>query len=62
MSIGGCLKLVVSSLLGTHLQRRMVVSVSPATHMVGVNWAVDKDGENLVRNYWSCWCCRLILN
>jgi len=57
MSIGGCLKLwVISSLLRVHLQRRMVVSVSPATQMVGVNWAVDKDGENLVRNYWSCRC------
>jgi len=58
MSIGGCLW-VVYSLLRIHLRRRMVISLSPASHMVGVNWAVDRSDEDQVRNYWTC---RLSLN
>jgi len=61
MSIGGCLW-VVSSLPRIHLQRQIIVSVSPATQMVGVNWAVDRSDGDQVRNYWTSRCCRLILN
>jgi len=44
MSTSGCLRVVFAYF--QKLINRMVISVSPASQMIGVNWAIDKARDN----------------
>ena len=45
ISTGGCLQVVFAYSV-QKLTKRMVVSVSPAGQMIGVDWAIDKANDS----------------